>query len=429
MHDTDLSINEISKVEGHAGLLVKVRDGRVKDVQLKISEYKRFFTQALRGKPIASIPQLAARICGTCSNAHALCAIEALEKALGISTSQQTKILRKLTMNALMIRDHALHLYFFVMPDLLGKDSILEFDENNEYEHKLLHDAFAIKKAGNLLSTLVAGRSVHGPFLQIGGFSQSPDNAKKKEVVQSLTDIRPKVIDLVNIFAKCDCKFIRKTNFVGLVAENYNFLEGVIADSQGKKIPEASFGDYLEHVVIPYSQASGYTFAGETFMVGALARMNLSRGLLNPKTKDALTDALRLFPSENIFHNNLAQAIEVLHCVDESIEILANTNFVSEEPSASWRTKEAQGIGVIEAPRGTLFYKVEINKKGSLVDVQIVVPTGQNQINIEKDIGQLVEDKVGKLSQEEIKVEIEKLIRAYDPCISCATHFLKVKWI
>src|SRR3972149_9989072 len=170
----DLTLSEISKIEGAAALDLSVRDGKVIDLKFKLTEYKRFYTQGIRGKTVSAVPQLLARICGTCSNAHIMCSVEAIEKALEIIPSAQTMIMRRLAINGLMIRDHGLHLYVFALPDLLGKDSILEFDESNPEEKQFLEDTFCVKKAGNMLSVAFGGRSVHAPYLTIGGFLKFP---------------------------------------------------------------------------------------------------------------------------------------------------------------------------------------------------------------------------------------------------------------
>jgi len=426
MHTFDLKMDDISKIEGSAGLEIKVRDNEVEEVRLEITEYKRFFTQAMRGKPIVSIPQFLSRVCGTCSNAHLLASIESIENALGIVPSVQTMILRHLTTYGLIIRDHILHLGIFVLPDVLGIDSIFELDENDPEKRKLLEDTLALKAAGNHLSILVAGRSVHAPYPAIGGFLQIPKNEDVKRMIEELEKVRPIALKFIQIFMKCPFKLEKETNYVALVGDSFNFLEGKIATSKGKIIPETDFGKYLDHVVIPYSQASGYKFEGERYVVGALARLNLAKDKLNSQTKKDATGALSLFPSKNIFHNNLAQAIEVLHSIDQSLEILKTSKFSIEKPMPSV-PKESVGFGVVEAPRGTLYHKVEIDADGKIKSGQIVVPTGQNQISIEKDIGQLVQENI-KMEKEELEKEIEKLIRAYDPCMSCATHFLKVKW-
>ena len=427
MHTFDLNLDRLSKVEGSASLDVSVKDNKVESVKFKITEYKRFFTQAMKGKPILALPQLLARICGTCSNAHLLCSIEACENALNMPQSEQTRELRNLTMHGLIIRDHALHLYMFSMPDIYGKDAFLDFDENNPEEHQILHDAFEIKAAGNFLATLVAGRSVHAIHPTVGGFLHFPDQAGIGEAIKKLEAVRPAVLRLIEIYKKAPFHFDRKTNFMALVPEKYGYLHGVIIDSKGNKIPEEHFREHLEKVILPYSQASAYKHVGESYMVGALARMNLAKDRLHSKTKETLGEILNIFPSTDIFHNNLAQAIEILHSIDDSVDVLSNKKF-EPEPITKPVYKEAIGIGVIEAPRGTLYHKIHVGADGIVKEGEIIVPTGQNQINIEEDISRLVEDLVLKMDKDKIAFEIEKLIRAYDPCMSCASHFLKVNW-
>jgi coenzyme F420-reducing hydrogenase alpha subunit len=418
----------ITKVEGSAGLSLHVEEGKVTDVKFAITEYKRFFTEAMKGKSVMAIPQHLARICGTCSNAHLMCSIEACEHALGIEPTAQTKTLRALTMHGLMIRDHALHLYLFSMPDIFGKDAFLDFDENVEAEHQLLHDGFGVKGAGNFLATLVAGRSVHAVYPTIGGFLKFPDEAGVAEAIKKLESVRPAALRLIEIFKNAPFHFDRKTQFMALVPDgSYGYIDGTIITSKGEVFPEREFHRHLEQVVLPYSQASAYLYGGEGYMVGALARLSIAKDKLHPRTKESLGDVLDLFPSTDIFYNNLAQAIEILHSIDESIDILKNNKFVP-EPIIKVPNREATGVGVVEAPRGTLYHKVVIGADGLVKEGEVIVPTGQNQVNIEKDIATLVQGLLPDTPKEKIEFEIEKLVRAYDPCMSCAAHFLKVKW-
>ncbi len=427
MHSFDITMKNLSKMEGHADLDVKVRDGKAEDVRFKITDSQRFYEQAVRNQSVSAAPQLMARICGTCSNAHLICSIEAIEKALGIVPSEQALMMKKLTMYGLMIRDHALHLYFFSLPDLIGKDSILDFDEKNEKEHKLLHDAFDVKRAGNLLSTLVAGKAVHAPFPTIGGFLKTPDKTAVKNTIEELRRVRPSVIDLVDIFHRWHERFDRDTDHVALVTKDFSFLEGEIRSSNNLCVKEKDYMDHLVNIVIPYSQSRSFEFEGEDYLVGAISRVNLNKSALHKETKKSAAKYLKAFPSNNVFHNNLAQAIEILHSIDHSIEILESSDFVKEELQKAPSNK-GTGVGVIEAPRGTLYNKFVI-ANNKIKNATVVVPTSQNQINIENDIAKLVEDRIKDMRREEIEYEIEKLIRAYDPCMSCATHFLRVRWL
>lgn len=428
MHQVDLSFTrELTKVEGSATLDVVVKQGKVERCHFSVTEYKRFYTQAMRGKPYRTLPQLLARICGTCSNAHLLCSIEACEHALGITPSPQTQTLKKLTMYGLNIRDHALHLYLFALPDMFGQDSFLSFDEHDPAQHQILHDAFAIKAAGNLLAVVVAGRSVHALNPSIGGWLRLPKPEDIEQVVAKLKEVRPAVLRTIELFANSTFKLDRKTHFMALVADPFSYLEGTIVSDAGHRIAEADFRHHLEHVVIPYSEASGYTFEGTSYMVGALARINLSKNSLHPETRRSAAEVLRRFPSTNIFDNNLAQAIEILHCVDQAIEVLTTQTFAPEAPVAP-TAPEGVGVGVIEAPRGTLYHKVTIGKDGNVVEGEIVVPTGQNQLNIEQDMARRLNELLPQNPpQATLQLELEKIIRAYDPCMSCASHFLTLR--
>ncbi len=424
MHTTDLniSINKLSKIEGHADLDIKVVNGEVKEVDLRVMENMRFFNQAVEGQMWNAVPQLTSRICGTCSIAHMTGCIEAVEKTLKIKPSEQTMILRKLTMYSLMIRDHALHLYYFVMPDLYNVDSILDLAET---EKELVHESLHVKSAGNNLSNLIAGRAVHAPFEQVGGFARMPEEAKIPEVIAELKSVRPMVMKLIDIFYKCDWKLERQTDFVALKTKDFSFLEGNICSSSGACIAEEKYWDHLHDVILPYSQAKGFEFEGHEFMVGALSRLNLNKEALHNKTKEDAAKYLEVFPSINIYHNNLAQAIEILHSIDHSIELLETTKFQEEKPVKP-ESLTGEGVGVIEAPRGTLYYWLAINE-GKVRYTNLVIPTAQNLINMKEDIRQMVHEQINN-GEAVIRKEAEKIIRAYDPCMSCASHFLRINW-
>lgn len=426
MHDNlDINIEQLSKTEGHADLEVKIRKGKVEDVKLKISENKRFYTQAVRKRHYSSIPQFVARICGTCSIAHLTCCIKAVEKCLDIEPSEQIQIQRKLSVYGMMIRDHALHLYFFCLPDIFSKDSIFDFDSSKD---NLIKQAFAVKSAGNNLSKLIAGRAVHPTLQKIGYFSKIPSKEQIREMIEQLKKTREHVFELVELFYNSNFEFSRETNFISLDSKDYSFLDGSIVTSTGLKVKEEDFWNYLERIIIPYSQATGFKFNTKEYMVGALARMNLNKDKLYIDSKKELNQFLKVFPSNNIYHNNLAQAIEILHCLDHSIQLLETNEFKSQSPPKLTLKGERRGIGVIEAPRGTLYHHLEINRASKVTYANFVIPTAQNQIKMENDI-RLLLPKILNKQKHEIYHELEKVIRAYDPCMSCASHFLKLKWI
>lgn len=419
----DINVEGLSKIEGHVNLHVKVRNNRVTETKFMIAENRRFYEEAVRGKPINAGPVLMSRICGTCSIAHLMCDIKAIENALGVNPSRQTMLLRELSMHGLMIRDHALHVYFFSLPDIFGRDSILEFDAGNKQERKLLQDSFDIKRVGNNLTKVVAGRAVHATLPVIGGFTKIPEPGELNPLIAQLKKIREQVLDIVDIYARWDKSLINKTADACLLNKNFDYLTGPITTGK-KKIKESDFITHLQEKVQPYTTSKSYTLDKELYMVGSVSRLNLIKKNLHKDTKK--DTPLKLFPSYNVFHNTLAQAIEIVHSIDRSIEILESTDFKPETPVRPAKVT-GQGIGVVEAPRGLLYHYIDI-KDSKIQKSKVIVPTSQNQIKMEKELGMLTENLLSNHTKVQITYELEQLIRAYDPCMSCASHFLKVNW-
>jgi coenzyme F420-reducing hydrogenase alpha subunit len=414
-------MENLSKMEGHVSLDVKIREGKVIDTKLKVSENKRFYTQAIRGEYALNIPNLVSRICGTCSTAHLLAATACVENALSIEVSEQTKSLRELAQIATILRDHAMHLYLFCLPDIFNRESIFEFEGDEE---KVIEKAFKIRKVASELSNVVLGRTIHGIYSAVGGFVKIPEREKLNEIKNKLLGVREDVLDTLDLFS-VDWSLGTKSNYICLINDDFDFTDGLIKCSDGTYIQKDEFANYLHRVILPYSQASSFKLLGKTYRVGALARLNLNKGALAKFTKD-IKSYLKKFPSENIFDNILAQAIEMLFCVDKAVHIISNIELRNEEPIKASK-KSGIGIGVVEAPRGTLYYELKISN-GYVKDGLIIIPTAQNLIKMEQDIAAIVEKNI-ESERHAIEHEIEKLIRAYDPCFSCSTHFLKVNWI
>src|ERR671911_310324 len=336
MPSRNIAIDTITKIEGNAGLKVLIEDDAVEDLQFIISDYRRFFTTAVRGKRVVAVPSFLSRICGTCSVAHLFASLMAIESTQGIEVTEQTKALRRLAYNGLMIRDHGLHLYFFVLPDVLGVDSILDVSDNpGDIGHTLVHDSFDIKRLGTDISNATVGAAIHAPWPTVGGFLRNPDSAKFPDLLARLEGVRPQVLRGIETFLEWDATLTRNTDYLALRNDTrFDFLEGDIVNSNGRRIASSEFKNYLQYVQIPHSHAEGYRFSdtGEDYLVGALARINLNRDLLHPRTREDAAPYLSAFPSNNIYHNNLAQAIEILQCVDEAIDILRDIRIADEEP-------------------------------------------------------------------------------------------------
>jgi coenzyme F420-reducing hydrogenase alpha subunit len=426
-----MRIDTITKIEGNAGLKVIIEDEVVKDLQFIVGDYRRFFTTAVRGKRLIAVPSFLSRICGTCSVAHLFASLIAIESAQGIRVTEQTKALRRLAYDGLMIRDHALHLYFFVLPDILGVDSILDIpDDPDNIGHTLLHDSFDTKRLGTDITNAVIGAAIHAPLPTTGGFLRNPEMTKFPNLIARLEAIRPQVLRGIDTFFEWDASLVRNTDYLALRDDmGFDFLEGDVVNSNGTRIARSEFKNYLQYVQIPHSHAEGYRFSDtqEDYLVGALARVNLNGELLHPRTKEDISSSLSAFPSNNVYHNNLAQAIEILQCVDDAIDILRTIQLADEKP-VRVPAQAGTGVGLIEAPRGLLYHMAKVNEEGVIEDYDVVVPTAQNQINIENDLKDYFNENLDK-DEETLRMDAESIVRAYDPCMSCATNFLKIDWI
>ena len=357
--------------------------------------------------------------------------LKAIEQSQGIELSPQSKLLRRLAYDGLMIRDHALHLYFFVLPDILGVDSILDIPDDDGIGHTLLHDSFDIKRLGTDITNVIIGAAIHAPLPTVGGFLKNPDPTKFPELVARLEAIRPQVLRGIKTFFEWPETLIRNSDYMYLRNDKqFDFLDGDIVNSNGKRTSQNEFMDFLEKVIIPYSQSEGYTLSDthKDFLVGALPRLNFNKDLLNARTVADTTEYLKIFPSHNIQHNNLAQAVEILQCVDDAIDILKTIQIDLNEKPIRKPWQAGAGVGVVEAPRGLLYHMAKVNDKGMIEDYNVIVPTSQNQITIENDLKKYFNENISK-NEGELHHAAEVIVRAYDPCMSCSTNFLKIDWI
>lgn len=428
MNNVEIKIEHLSKIEGHTNMFVRVKNGKVIKCELAISENQRFFKKAIEGMQYSLVPTTVSRICGTCSGAHLMAATEAIEKAYRVNTSEQTFKLRRLLMNGSHLRDHAMHLYFFCLPDLFKKDSIFDF---NDSEKQWIEDGLAVKDAGTFLSAIIGGRAVHPTTCVVGGFNKYPTKEEMKQSIEKLNGVRPKILKIIKLFHDDKRTFTRKANYLGIVNDDYNYMKGKIKTAFGSVIEEENYRKHLEEVVLPYSNATAFTFESKDFMVGSLARINLNKDNLHAHTKEDCKVFLKIFPNNCIFNNNTAQAVECLHAVDLSIDIMEELikHLDYDEKSASVVARDGVGMGVVEAPRGTLYYKLDCGKDGKIKEAELIIPTQQNVKHLEKDVAQYVTELLAQnKSKEDITLLVEEMIRAYDPCMSCATHFLKIDW-
>ena len=386
---------------------------------MDVWEPPRFFEGFLVGRKYYEVPDLVARICGICPVSHMLTALKALEKALGINPSQQTKSLRRLMALSQILASHLVHLYMLALPDYLGYESVVGMMPDYGQEIGRL---LRMKTVANDLTRAIGGRALHPVTTVVNGFTRLPSIGELRRLAEALKGIKEDALETVRLFANLPYPDLQsRSEYVALRnPERYAFTEGRVVSSEGLDFAEGEYGDYFQEEQVPYAMAKrSVVKGGGAFRVGALARVNLNFHQLSEVAKEAAGEVGFETPSHNPFHNNLAQALEVLHCVDECVSIIEGLDLKEEERAFAVRAGE--GGAITEAPRGLLYHKYCINDKGVVEGANIVTPTAHNVFNMEKDLRELAPSLLD-LSEKEAALRCEKLIRSYDPCFSCSVH-------
>lgn len=415
-----IKLNHITKIEGHAKLFVKIEKNKVKKAELKIYEGSRFFEGILKNKNYNDINHIASRICGVCSVVHNLAALRAIENAFKIKISEQTNQLRELLNIAGIIQSHVLHLYFLALPDYLGYKNAIELA--SDYKNELKR-ALNIKKAANSVVRIIGGRDVH-PIASIpGGFSRLPKQEDMKKLLKQIILYKRDAKKTIELFSSLKYpEFERETSYFALSGGPYFYSEQLVKCDKGVCFLTKDYENHFEEYLRKGSTAEFATKEGKNYTVGALARVLANKALLkNSKEYVEIIEKNK----NNPFYNNLAQAIEVYEGFNRMVEILENLK-LKDEKLPDVKPVKSTGIGAIEAPRGILFHKYSFDSEGNCTSANITTPTTQNLADIEFSIKQFIPKIINK-PNEKIRLEIEKLIRAYDPCISCSTHFLELK--
>ncbi len=423
----EINLNHICKIEGHADLTLKIEKNEVKECELKTAEGARFFEALVLDRNIEDIQEIVSRICGICSCSHSVASIQGLEEALGMKPTSQQKFIREILLLAERIRSHATHLYFLSLPDYLGASSALTLKK--EHKSKVM-DALKIVTAGNKLVEKFGGREMH-PFLKIQEESPSEDFS---ELLQQLKDIKPIIIKTIKVFSNLKYpKLERSSEYLALKEPKaYASISGKISNGKETFIDD-NYKSHLTENIKEYATSKFVLHNDKPYSTGAIARISNNSKQLDKETKKHLNIILKkldiTLPITNPYHNLICQALEILQATNRVIKLLSSPPSKSRIPNPESR-KAGIGVSAVEAPRGTLFHEYKINKKGTIDYCNIITPTAQNLNMMEQDITTLVNNLLKKkTSNEEITSKIEKLIRAYDPCFSCSTHFLKVNWL
>ncbi|MGB9715242.1 MAG: Ni/Fe hydrogenase subunit alpha [Thermodesulfovibrionales bacterium] len=414
-----VNIDYIARVEGEASVKLDIKQGRINDLKLNIWEPPRFFEGFLINRRFDEVPDIVARICGICPVSHMTTAIRAIEKALGLTPSPEIVKIRKIMALSQILASHLIHLYMLALPDYKGLKSISDMLPEFQSEIKRL---IRLKKVVNNLTAMFGGRPLHPVSMVVGGFTKMPSKDMVGWMIKDLESVRNEAVETLKFISELPFPaFKSKSEYVAIHSlSEYAINEGFILSNNGIKIKEDEYYSIFEEKEASYSNAKMTSIKGRgSFMVGALARMNLKFDMLHKDAKQAAEDIGFKIPDFNPFHNNIAQAIEVVHGINECIELLDSLTFKDYEIEID--LKEGEGIALTEAPRGLLCHHYVLNKRGIVERANIVTPTSHNSMNLEENLKRLVKKLINE-NKKEIALKCEMLVRAYDPCFSCSVH-------
>ncbi|HKL78139.1 MAG TPA: nickel-dependent hydrogenase large subunit, partial [Gammaproteobacteria bacterium] len=396
--------------------------GRITDLKLRIYEPPRLFEKFLEGRAYHEVPDAVARICGICPVAYQMSAVQALEAIFGCEPGEWVRAMRRVFYCGEWLQSHALHIHLLAAPDFFGYNSALEMAADYPAE---VRRGMRLQALGNELMALFGARAVHPVGARVGGFHRAPDAEAVAELRQRLAAAVDEAAALVRWVAGIavpgqaqafPCAALRN-------GTDYPMNRGRFTATTGLDVPIERFADHVAEHQVPHSTAFHATLDGEAYLVGPLARLNLNADCLPAATAALLAESGPGLPSTNAFHSMLARALECHAALVEAVRLLADYR-APERPYAAVTPRAGAGYGATEAPRGVLWHRYTTDDDGCITSARIVPPTSQNQARIEDDLRTTLEGRGLDAPDDELRALGEQVIRNYDPCISCATHFL-----
>ncbi len=421
-----IQVPVLTRVEGEGALDLRIRDGAIADLQLRIFEPPRLFEKLLEGRSWRDVIDTVARICGICPVAYQMSAAQALEGIFGVEVDPAVRELRRLMYLAEWIESHALHIHLLAAPDFLGFDNVTAMA--GRYPDAVRR-GLRLQGLGNRLLALLGGRSVHPVSVCVGGFTRLPERGALEAIRAEYRQALPEAEALVAWTASLDLPDVTQT-FTSVALRSgeggYPVTDGRIVSSTGLDIGREAFAEHFRETQVPYSNALHCHLHGEPYLVGPLARLNLNRDRLPAPVAAALDASGIAFPSANPFHAIVARAVEILLAFHEAVAIMETW----QPPAAAccgFTVRGGVGYGCTEAPRGILWHRYVLDDDGRVRAATITPPTSQNQARIEQDLRQALPAFGLDRPDEDLRAFAERVIRNYDPCISCATHFLRLQ--
>jgi sulfhydrogenase subunit alpha len=424
MKSRTIKVDYLARVEGEGALWVKIKGQQVTEVKLKIFEPPRFFEAFLRGRKFNEAPDITARICGICPIAYQMSACHAMEDACGVKITGPIRELRRLIYCGEWIESHALHVYLLHAPDFLGYEDAIRMAKDHPDEVKR---GLRLKKAGNEIVRLLGGREIHPINVRVGGFYKVPDKKEFSALAEELKWARDAALDTVRWVATFSFPELdRDYEFVALRhADEYPFNEGRLVSNKGLDIAVREYDqNFIEEHVAHSNALQSRLKERNSYFVGPPARYNLNFDKLSPVAQEAARSAGLGPVCRNPFQSIIVRAVELVYACDEALRIIEHYE-MPDQPAVTIEPRVSTGYGCTEAPRGICYHRYRLDDRGVIVDAKIVPPTSQNLKTIEGDLGQFVQSHL-VIQKDKLEWQCEQAVRNYDPCISCATHFLKL---
>ncbi len=428
-----INVHHVTRIEGHGNIVLNAKNGKIEKLEWQVPEAPRFFEAMMRGRSYEDIQTIVSRICGICSISHSLVATKAVENAIGVEVTEQTDKIRLLMHFSEQFQSHVLHVGYLVAPDLFNAPSVVPLVAKAPDAVKTI---IGLHRLANEWSDLIAGRTTHPVTLRPGGMTKIPTEAQLRDLQDRLKKCMPAVkvvADVVLSAAGALPNFERPTEYISLKQGNpptYTFYHGEIGSTDyDSTVPVNAWKTVANEYVNDQSTAKWTKWHRDSYAVGALARFNNNAEMLSPTAKAVA----KMFGLKkgccNPYMNSVAQLAEAVHVVETAIQLideLLTTGLKQETVRVSPRAGKASGA--VEAPRGILFHEYEFDRKGTCVGADVCIPTNQNHANIQKDFEKLVPEILDE-SEDSIRLKLEMLVRAYDPCVSCSTHMLDVQFV
>ena len=423
-----IDVHHVTRIEGHGNIEVSLKKGTIEKCSWNVVEAPRFFEAFLQGRPFKDVNHITSRICGICSIGHQMASLKATEAAMGVKISEQTRLLRKLLLHGENLQSHVLHTYFLVAPDFFGVGSVFPLVKTHP---NVVVRALTLKKLANDLCDVVGGRTVHPIRCKVGGFSCLPKISELEQTRARLEAARPEIDKTAELFATLKIPaFERETEYVALFSKDeYPLYEGALSTSDAGTFKDEDYLKVTNEYIVPQSTAKYTKHKRESLMVGALARFNINHATLHPKAKAAAAALNLKAPCHNPFMISVAQVVEIVDSLENAIALIDTilAKGLQEEP-LEIQPKAGRGVGIVEVPRGILVHDYTYDDRGEIAKANCIIPTNQNHANIQKDMEKYLPMILDK-SPDDIRLNLEMLVRAYDPCVSCSTHYLDVKFL